>query len=83
MTLMGCNIYENSADYRLMGTKALEALAEYDEVNLFLRGIIPDIGLRSSVVHFEVFPRMQRSASIVIAKSQYFLAYIIPARIAF
>ena len=59
MTLMGCNIYENSADYRLMGSKALEALAEYDEVNLFLRGIIPDIGLRSSVVHFEVFPRMQ------------------------
>ena len=68
MTLMGCNIYENSADYRLMGTKALEALAEYDEVNLFLRGIIPDIGLRSSVVHFEVFPRMQGKSKYPLSK---------------
>ena len=68
MTLMGCNIYENSADYRLMGSKALEALAEYDEVNLFLRGIIPDIGLRSSVVHFEVFPRMQGKSKYALSK---------------
>ena len=68
MTLMGCNIYENSADYRLMGSKALEALAEYDEVNLFLRGIIPDIGLRSSVVHFEVFPRMQGKSKYPLSK---------------
>ncbi len=68
MTLMGCNIYENSADYRLMGSKALEALAEYDEVNLFLRGIIPDIGLRSSIVHFEVFPRMQGKSKYPLSK---------------
>lgn len=68
MTLMGCDIYENSADYRLMSKKALEALSEYDEVNLFLRGIIPDIGFRSSVVHFEVFPRMQGKSKYPLSK---------------
>lgn len=68
MTLMGCDIYENSADYRLMGAKALEALAEYGEVNLFLRGIIPDIGFKSSVVHFDVFPRMQGKSKYPLSK---------------
>lgn len=68
MTLMGCDIYENSADYRLMSSKALEALSEYGEVNLFLRGIIPDIGLKSSVVHFEVFPRMQGKSKYPLSK---------------
>lgn len=68
MRFMGCNIYENSADYRLMSAKALEALAEYDEVNLFLRGIIPDIGLQSSVVWFDVFPRMQGKSKYSLSK---------------
>ena len=35
MHFLGCNIYENSADYRLMSAKALDALSEYEEVNLF------------------------------------------------
>lgn len=57
--LLGCDLYENSADYRLMSKKALDALAEYREINLFLRGIIPTLGFPTDVVHFEVFPRMQ------------------------
>ena len=57
--LLGCDLYENSADYRLMSSKALEALSEYGEVNLFLRGIIPTLGFKTSVVHFDVSPRMQ------------------------
>lgn len=68
MRFMGANIYENSADYRLMSAKALDALSEYDEVNLFLRGIIPDIGLKSSVVHFDVFPRMQGESKYSLSK---------------
>jgi glycosyltransferase involved in cell wall biosynthesis len=68
MHFMGCNIYENSADYRLMSTVALEALSQYSEVNLFLRGIIPDIGLKSSVVHFDVFPRMQGESKYSLSK---------------
>lgn len=50
---MGVEIVENHADYRLMSRRALEALAEYDEVNLFLRGIVPLIGFRTSVVLYE------------------------------
>ncbi len=68
MRIMDCDIYENSADYRLMSKKALQALSEYDEVNLFLRGIIPDIGLKSSIVHFEVFPRMQGESKYSLSK---------------
>ncbi len=68
MHFMGCNIYENSADYRLMSAKALEALSEYGEVNLFLRGIIPDIGLQSAVVYFDVFPRMQGQSKYSLSK---------------
>ena len=68
MHFLGCNIYENSADYRLMSSKALDALSEYDEVNLFLRGIIPDIGLKTSVVHFDVFPRMQGESKYSLSK---------------
>lgn len=68
MKAMGCDIYENSADYRLMSSKALEALSQYGEVNLFLRGIIPDIGLKSSVVYFDVFPRLQGKSKYSLAK---------------
>jgi len=68
MGFLGCDIYENSADYRLMSVEALEALSEYGEVNLFLRGIIPDIGLKSSVVHFEVFPRRQGTSKYSLSK---------------
>ena len=68
MKIMGCDIYENSADYRLMSSKALEALSEYSEVNLFLRGIIPDIGFKTSVVYFDVFPRMQGESKYSLSK---------------
>lgn len=68
MHFLGCNIYGNSADYRLMSARALDALSEYEEVNLFLRGIIPDIGLKTSVVQFEVFPRMQGESKYSLSK---------------
>ena len=41
MHLLGCKVMSNHADYRLLSKKALDALAEYKEVNLFLRGLIP------------------------------------------
>ena len=68
MGLLGAELYPNSADYRLMSQKALEALSEYHEVNLFLRGIIPDIGLKTSVVHFDVFPREQGQSKYTLKK---------------
>lgn len=53
MKMLGVEIVYNHADYRLMGSRALEALSEYKEVNLFLRGIVPLIGFRSDYVYYE------------------------------
>jgi len=50
---MGVDIVFNHADFRLMSRRALEALRRYEEVNLFLRGIIPSIGFPSSVVEYD------------------------------
>lgn len=50
---MGVEIVYNHADYRLMSKRALEGLAEFEEVNLFLRGIVPMIGYRTAEVHYE------------------------------
>jgi glycosyltransferase involved in cell wall biosynthesis len=50
---MGAETVYDHADYRLMSNRALDYLAEYGEENLFLRGIIPHIGLQSSVVYYE------------------------------
>jgi glycosyltransferase involved in cell wall biosynthesis len=56
---LGVSIVPNHADYRLMGRAALEALSEYREFNLFLRGVIPLLGFRCSNVYYE---RQQRFA---------------------
>ena len=48
----GVDIVYNHADYRLMSRRAVAALAEYGESNLFLRGIIPQLGFPSSVVQY-------------------------------
>ena len=53
MELMGAEIVSNHADYRLLGSKALEGLFEFKEVNLFLRGIVPLVGYKSSKVYYE------------------------------
>jgi len=57
MKALGANIVYNHADYRLMSKKAVDALAEYQEVNLFLRGIIPLIGFKSDIVYYDRNPR--------------------------
>ncbi len=54
MTLMGAGIIKHHSEYRLVSRKALDAIAEYREYNLFLRGIFVDIGYRSEVVPFDV-----------------------------
>lgn len=50
MAFMGVNIVYNHADYRLMSKRALEELAGFKEVNLFLRGMVPLIGLKTGEV---------------------------------
>lgn len=53
MRALGADVVFNHADYRLMSRRALDALAEYKEVNLFLRGMVPLIGYKSGVVYYE------------------------------
>ncbi len=53
MRFLGVEIVFNHADYRLMSRRALEGLEEFDEVNLFLRGIVPLIGYPSATVTYE------------------------------
>lgn len=53
MQLLGVDIVYNHADYRLMSRRALDALSEYKETNLFLRGIVPLIGYRSDYVYYD------------------------------
>lgn len=49
---MGAEVVFNHADFRLLSRRALDALAEYGEVNLFLRGIVPMLGFKSDVVYY-------------------------------
>lgn len=51
--LMGTRTVNNHADYRLMSRRALDALSNFGEVNLFLRGIVPMIGLPTATVYYE------------------------------
>ncbi len=55
--LLGAGIIRNHADYRLVGSQALEALAAYPETNLFLRGIFTTMGFKTDRVYFDVQPR--------------------------
>lgn len=50
---MGAETIRDHADYRLMGRRALQALSEYGEVNLFLRGIVPELGFTTAIVKYE------------------------------
>jgi len=53
MRTMGAKIIKDQPDYRLISARVLEALAQYPEVNLFLRGIFAGIGFRSEVVYYD------------------------------
>lgn len=53
MNLLGTKVVNNHADYRLMSKTALDGLAQYREVNLFLRGIVPEIGYKTDSVYYD------------------------------
>lgn len=52
MEKLGVSLVYNHADYRLMSKRALDELAKFEEVNVFLRGIVPLIGFRSTSVYY-------------------------------
>ncbi len=53
MRTMGVDLVFNHADFRLLSRRALEALKEYKESNLFLRGVVREVGFKSSIVEYE------------------------------
>lgn len=53
MKFLGAEIVYNHADYRLLSKRAAKALLSFDEVNLFLRGIVPMVGFQSTTVTYE------------------------------
>lgn len=53
MSFLGADIVYDHADYRLLSRRAAENLLDFDEVNLFLRGIVPMVGFQSMTVEYE------------------------------
>lgn len=53
LSKMGANTVYNHADYRLMSSRALNELAKFKEVNIYLRGMVPMIGFKSTCVYYE------------------------------
>ncbi len=64
MNSMGAEVVFNHADYRLISSRALQELAKFKEVNIFLRGMVPLVGFKSTSVYYE---RSERAAG----KSHY------------
>ncbi|MDO5602272.1 MAG: glycosyltransferase family 2 protein [Oscillospiraceae bacterium] len=58
MKHLGADVVFNHADYRLLSRRALDGLAQFKEVNLFLRGLVPLVGYRYSSVYYERNERM-------------------------
>ena len=68
MNKLGVDSVYNHADYRLMSKRALKALSQFKEVNLFLRGIVPLIGYKSSIVEYERHERFAGESKYPLKK---------------
>ena len=68
MNGLGAQLVYDHADYRLMSRRALDALGDYEEVNLFLRGIIPLIGFKSDTVTYERHERFAGESKYPLKK---------------
>ena len=53
MNMMGAEVVFNHADYRLVSSRVLNCFADYEEVNIFLRGMFPLVGFKSTSVYYE------------------------------
>lgn len=68
LSLMGAEVVYNHADYRLISSKALDALSEFKEVNLFLRGMIPLVGFKSTSVEYSRTERIAGESKYPLKK---------------
>ncbi|MBR6336332.1 MAG: glycosyltransferase family 2 protein [Ruminococcus sp.] len=65
---MGVEITYDHADYRLMSREALEGLAQFKEVNLFLRGLVPMVGFKTATVKYERHEREKGESKYPLKK---------------
>lgn len=68
LNALGAEIVYNHADYRLISAKVLKEFAKFGEVNLFLRGMIPLVGFRSTSVYYERHERMAGESHYPLSK---------------
>lgn len=72
MKLLGAEVVYNHADYRLLSRRAAKALLSFDEVNLFLRGIVPMVGYPSTTVTYERGVRFAGKSKYPLGKMMTF-----------
>ena len=65
---MGAKIVFNHADFRLMSARALESFSEFHEVNIFLRGLVPMVGYKSTIVEYERKERLAGESKYPLKK---------------
>ena len=65
---MGADVVYNHADYRLVGSKALKSFSDFKEVNLFLRGMFPLVGYKSTSIYYERHERFAGKSKYPIKK---------------
>ena len=68
LNLLGAEVVYNHADYRLISSKVLKEFENFKEVNLFLRGMIPLVGFKSTSVSYERTPRMAGKSKYPLRK---------------
>lgn len=68
MSAMGVETVYNHADFRLMSSRAVKALLEFKEVNLFLRGMVPLVGFKSTTVTYDRAPRLAGESKYPLKK---------------
>ena len=68
LSAMGADIVYNHADYRLISARALRELAKFEEVNLFLRGMVPLVGFKSTSVEYKRAERLAGKSKYPLRK---------------
>ncbi len=68
LNAMGAEVVFNHADYRLISSRVLEEFEDYQEVNIFLRGLIPLVGFKSSSVYYERHERLAGESHYPLSK---------------
>lgn len=68
MNAIGVELIYNHADYRLMSQRVLQELSGYEEVNLFLRGLVPMLGFQTGEVYYSRASRLQGESKYPLKK---------------